>query len=180
MRRGWWVWSSSFGTTATSPAQTRRSSIRSNWEKNYGFLLKLLAAGGRGIKKSQQVPRIPFSCLWNAGCKSSKNETRVHSRENVTRQRYLPHPPHLIQPMSTPRQALTFRVTHGDFSVTIVHPSVHTLEDLAESIIRSVYFDMDHCFGFYSNLENVSCATTIKAGRRRQLKLPSWEGGFSG
>ena len=24
------------------------------------------------------------------------------------------------------------------------------------------------------------CATTIKAGRRRQLKLPSWEGGFSG
>ncbi len=25
-----------------------------------------------------------------------------------------------------------------------------------------------------------ACATTIKAGRRRQLKLPSWEGGFSG
>jgi Plasmid pRiA4b ORF-3-like protein len=58
--------------------------------------------------------------------------------------------------MPTPRQALTFRVTHGDFSVTIVHPSVHTLEDLAESIIRSVYFDMDHCFGFYSNLKNIS------------------------
>ena len=24
------------------------------------------------------------------------------------------------------------------------------------------------------------CATTIKAGRRRQLKLPSWDGGFLG
>lgn len=57
--------------------------------------------------------------------------------------------------MPAPRKALTFRVTHGDFSVTIVHPSVHTLEDLAESIIRSVYFDMDHCFGFYSNLKRV-------------------------
>ncbi len=58
--------------------------------------------------------------------------------------------------MPTPRKALTFRVTHGDFSVTIVHPSNNTLEDLAESIIRSVYFDMDHCFGFYSNLKKVS------------------------
>ena len=58
--------------------------------------------------------------------------------------------------MPAPRKALTFRVTHGDFSVTIVHPSVHTLEDLAESIIRSVCFDMDHCYGFYSNLKHIS------------------------
>ena len=26
----------------------------------------------------------------------------------------------------------------------------------------------------------LACATTIKAGRRRQLKLPSWDGGFLG
>jgi hypothetical protein len=58
--------------------------------------------------------------------------------------------------MPTPRKALTFRITHDDFSITIVHPSVHTLEDLAESIIRSVYFDMDHCYGFYSNLKRVT------------------------
>ncbi|MEY3395763.1 MAG: hypothetical protein RL346_2000 [Verrucomicrobiota bacterium] len=58
--------------------------------------------------------------------------------------------------MPTSQQALTFKVTHGDFSVTIVHPSAHTLEDLAESIIRSVYFDMDHCYGFYSNLKRVT------------------------
>jgi len=55
-----------------------------------------------------------------------------------------------------PQKAITFRVTHGDFSVTIVHPSVHTLEDLAESIIRSVYFDMDHFYGFYSNIKSVT------------------------
>lgn len=54
------------------------------------------------------------------------------------------------------QQSLTFKVTHGDFSVTIVHPSSHTLEDLAESIIRSVYFDLDHCYGFYSNLKRVT------------------------
>ena len=30
--------------------------------------------------------------------------------------------------MPTPRQALTFLVTNGDFSVTIVHPSDRTLE----------------------------------------------------
>ncbi len=57
--------------------------------------------------------------------------------------------------MPTTRQAITFKITHGDFSVNIVHPSNHTLEDLAESIISSVYFDMDHCYGFYSNLKNV-------------------------
>jgi hypothetical protein len=28
--------------------------------------------------------------------------------------------------------------------------------------------------------KTLNCATTIKAGRRRQLKLPSWEGGFLG
>jgi hypothetical protein len=58
--------------------------------------------------------------------------------------------------MSHSRKALTFNVTHGDFSVTIVHPSDHTLDDLAASIIASVGFDMDHFFGFYSNLKNVT------------------------
>ncbi len=54
------------------------------------------------------------------------------------------------------QKALTFKVRHGDFSVTIVHPSAHSLENLAESIIRSVYFDMDHCYGFYDNLKRVT------------------------
>ena len=30
------------------------------------------------------------------------------------------------------------------------------MEDLAESIIRSVYFDLDHCYGFYDNLKHVT------------------------
>lgn len=52
------------------------------------------------------------------------------------------------------QQAITFKVEHGDFSVTLVHPANDTLEMLAESIIRSVSFDMDHCYGFYDNLKN--------------------------
>jgi len=55
-----------------------------------------------------------------------------------------------------PQQAITFKIEHGNFSVTIVHSSNHTLEDLAESILRSVYFDLDHCYGFYDNLKRVT------------------------
>jgi hypothetical protein len=32
----------------------------------------------------------------------------------------------------------------------------------------------------FTSAEWTGCATTIKAGRRRQLKLPSWDGGFLG
>lgn len=50
------------------------------------------------------------------------------------------------------QRALTFLIKHGDFSVTLVHSENHTLEDLAETIIKAVKFDMDHCFGFYDKL----------------------------
>jgi hypothetical protein len=57
-------------------------------------------------------------------------------------------------PSRTPgtQHALTFLIEHGDFSVTLVHPENHTLEDLAETILKAVDFDMDHCFGFYDKL----------------------------
>lgn len=46
---------------------------------------------------------------------------------------------------------------------------------------RRVSMDGETLFqGFSLLLTSRPCATTIKAGRRRQLKLPSWEGGFSG
>ncbi len=57
-------------------------------------------------------------------------------------------------PRRTPgtQRALTFLIEHGDFSVTLVHSENHTLEDLAETILKAVDFDMDHCFGFYDKL----------------------------
>ena len=51
-------------------------------------------------------------------------------------------------------KAITFHVTHGDFSVTLVHSEKHTLQDLAETILKAVKFDCDHCYGFYNNLKN--------------------------
>ncbi len=49
--------------------------------------------------------------------------------------------------------ALTFLIKHGDFSVTLVHSEKHTLEDLAETILKAVKFDLDHCFGFYDKID---------------------------
>ena len=49
---------------------------------------------------------------------------------------------------------LTFKIEHGDFSATIIQPADQTLEMLAESILDSVGFDMDHAFGFHDNLKN--------------------------
>ena len=66
----------------------------------------------------------------------------------------LPAPNPAIQhlPMN---QQFTFLVQHGDFSATLILSSKwHTLRDLAETIIRSVNFEMDHAYGFYDNLKN--------------------------
>ncbi len=49
---------------------------------------------------------------------------------------------------------LTFKIEHCDFSATIVQPADQTLEILAESILDSVGFDMDHAFCFHDNLKN--------------------------
>lgn len=53
---------------------------------------------------------------------------------------------------SKTQRAITFLIEHGDFSVTLVHRESDTLEDLAETILKSVKFDIDHCFGFYDKL----------------------------
>jgi Plasmid pRiA4b ORF-3-like protein len=53
---------------------------------------------------------------------------------------------------SKTQRAVTFLIEHGDFSVTLMHSENHTLEDLAETILKSVKFDRDHCFGFYDKL----------------------------
>ena len=58
--------------------------------------------------------------------------------------------------MLTSRTAHTFRAAHDDFSATLVHPSVYALENLVESLIRSVHFDMNHCFGLDWILKHVS------------------------
>lgn len=50
------------------------------------------------------------------------------------------------------QKALTFHIRRESFFVTLVHSDKHTLEDLAETIIRAVDFDLDHCFGFYDKL----------------------------
>jgi len=49
---------------------------------------------------------------------------------------------------------ITFLIEHGDFSVTLIHSASDTLRDLAETILLSVNFDEDHCYGFYDNLKN--------------------------
>lgn len=53
---------------------------------------------------------------------------------------------------SKTQRAVTFLIEHEDFSVSLVHSEDHTLEDLAETILKSVKFDNDHCFGFYDKL----------------------------
>lgn len=52
------------------------------------------------------------------------------------------------------QKAITFQVERGDFSATLVHSEKHTLRDLAETILKAVKFDCDHCYGFYNNLKN--------------------------
>lgn len=53
-------------------------------------------------------------------------------------------------------KSLTFHVSHGGWSADLQLGADHTLYNLAEAIIDSVGFDLDHCFGFYDNLRN-SC-----------------------
>lgn len=48
---------------------------------------------------------------------------------------------------------LLFKIKHGDWSAELQLPVTSTLADLAETIIRAVGFDMDHCYGFYNNLK---------------------------
>lgn len=50
-------------------------------------------------------------------------------------------------------KSLLFKVEHGDWSVELQLPAIYVLEDLANSIIEAVGFDMDHCYGFYNNLK---------------------------
>ncbi|MCF7674650.1 MAG: plasmid pRiA4b ORF-3 family protein [Akkermansiaceae bacterium] len=51
-------------------------------------------------------------------------------------------------------KSLTFHIEHGDWNADIQLLAAHSLHDLAEGIIKSVGFDLDHCFGFYDNLKD--------------------------
>ncbi len=48
-------------------------------------------------------------------------------------------------------KSLTFNVTHGDWSANLQLPAIESLTTLAETIIKAVGFDFDHCYGFYDN-----------------------------
>jgi hypothetical protein len=50
-------------------------------------------------------------------------------------------------------KSLLFKVEHGDWSAQLQLPANESLETLAEAIIKAVGFDMDHCYGFYNNLQ---------------------------
>ncbi len=50
-------------------------------------------------------------------------------------------------------KSLLFKVEYGDWSAELQLPATATLENLACAIIDAVGFNMDHCFGFYDNLE---------------------------
>lgn len=50
-------------------------------------------------------------------------------------------------------KTLLFKVEHGDWSAELQLPAIENLETLAETIIKAVGFDMDHCYGFYNNLK---------------------------
>jgi hypothetical protein len=56
-------------------------------------------------------------------------------------------------------KTLLFKVKHGAWSAELQLSANHTLEDLANAIIDSVGFDMDHCYGFYNNLKRYFAST---------------------
>ncbi|MGD9417391.1 MAG: IS1096 element passenger TnpR family protein [Verrucomicrobiota bacterium JB025] len=53
-------------------------------------------------------------------------------------------------------KTFTFHISHGPWSADLQLTANHTLYELAETIIKAVGFDLDHCFGFYNNLERVT------------------------
>jgi hypothetical protein len=50
-------------------------------------------------------------------------------------------------------KTLLFKVERGDWNAELQLPATATLEELANTIINAVGFDMDHCYGFYNNLK---------------------------
>ena len=54
-----------------------------------------------------------------------------------------------------PPPLFSFRVQLGDdFTAQLRLSAQCTLYELAETVIKAVGFDFDHCFGFYNNLKD--------------------------
>ncbi len=51
-------------------------------------------------------------------------------------------------------QNYTFTLRYDDFSAVVTASGTCSLYQLAETLIKALDFDFDHCFGFYDNLDN--------------------------